>query len=122
MKLLTKITLSALAVFTLSSISGCSSVRNMIIEDSIKGTKGSEDSQKVAKFEKRFEQVLDDLDKKDDYKKVPLDGTDDTEWLVRQSFKLWDKQISKDEYVNAGEKKFPVYSKSFGYLADEFQK
>ena len=122
MKLLTKVTLTALAVVALSSLSGCSSMRNMIIEDSIKNTKGAENPAKVSKFEKKFEQVLDDLDKKEDYKKVPVDSTAETEWLVRQSFKLWDKQISKSDYVNAGEKKYPGYSKSFGYLADEFLK
>ena len=122
MKTLTKITLGAITALTLISMSGCASMRNMIIEDSIKDTKGAQDPAKVSKFEKKFAQVLDDLDKKDDYKKVPLDGTDDTEWLVRQSFKLWDKQISKEAYISAGEQKFPGYKQSFTYLANEFSK
>ena len=122
MKSLTKIILSGIALIVLSTMSGCTSMQNMIVENSIEGTKGSQDPQKVAQFEKKFNQVLDDIDKKDDYKRVPLDGEADLTWFIQQSFKLSDNQISKKEYTAAGEKKFPGYTKTFNYLADEFTK
>jgi len=121
MNLLTKTVISTATILTLISINGCSSMRNMIIEDSIQNIDGSQDSKKVTQFEKRFNQVLDNVDKKDDYKKLPL-NTSDTKWLVQQSFKLWNKQISKTEYIKTGENKFPGYTKTFSYLADEFKK
>ena len=122
MKLLHIITIAVFTVFTLTSISGCASIQNMIVEDSLKGTKGSEDPKKVAAFEEKFHQVIDDVDNKKDYKKIPLDGEEDIKWFMQQSFKLWDKQISKEEYVKDGEGKFPGHNDTFTYLADEFTK
>jgi len=122
MKLLKLLILAAFTAVTLSSISGCASMQNMIVENSIEGTKGSEDSKKVAAFEKKFTQVLEDIKKKDGYKKLPLEDEEDLAWFINLSFKLWDKQISKAEYITVGEKKFPGYKETFEYLADEFRK
>ena len=107
---------------SLGMLTGCASMRNVAIENTLKDTKGAQDSKKVEAFENRFTKVLDDAGEKDDYKKIPLDGSEDTEWFIKQSFTLWDKQQSKEQYISNGEKKFPEYTTTFEYLADEFTK
>jgi len=122
MKLKNIITLSLSATLLLSTMTACSSMRNMAIENSIKNEKGAQDEKKVAAFEKKFTQVLDDVSNKDDYKKIPFDSNADTEEFIANAYKLWDKQISKEEFINAGLKKYPEYKDTYNYLADEFLK
>ena len=122
MKLKKIITLALGATLLLTAISGCSSMRNMAIEDSIKDKKGADDKKKVTAFEKKFNQVLKDVDTKENYKKIPFDSNEDTQEFIADSFTLWDKQITKDEYVNKGLKKYPDYKITYNYLADEFTK
>jgi hypothetical protein len=110
-----------LGILSLGMISGCTGIRNLVVEDSLKNTKGAQDPKKVEAFENRFTQVLDDIDKKDDYKKIPLEG-DDAKWFIQQTFKLWDNKQSKKQYVQNGTNKFPKYKETFEYLADEFTK
>jgi hypothetical protein len=120
MKFIKIISISLATTLLLTTISGCSTMRNMAIEDSIKDTKDGHDSQKVKAFEARFEQVLNDIDKKEDYKKLPTDDTDKTKWLIQESFKLWNKEISKEEYIKAGIEKYSGYKETLEYLANEF--
>ena len=105
-----------------SMMTGCSSMRNMVVSDSIEKTQGKQDPKKVSAFEDKFTKILDDIDDKDDYEKLPLDGSDDLDWFIDQSYTLWDKQQTKEQYVSNGEKKFPKYTKTLQYLAEEFSK
>ncbi len=122
MKLTKLITITLGTALLLAITSGCSSLRNLAIEDSIKNTKDANDTQKVKKFEKIFAQVLDDIENKKDYQKLPTGDTDKTRWLIKESFKLWDKQITKDEYITASVEKYNGYKETLSYLADEFSK
>ena len=122
MKLKKIIPLALGATLLFISMSGCTAIRNMAIENSIKNEKGANDEKKVAAFEKKFNQVLEDVDNKEDYKKIPFDSNVDTEEFISNSYKLWDKQISKEEFVSKGTKKYPDYKETYNYLADEFTK
>jgi len=116
------LTIALTGALTISTITGCTTMRNMVVENAVKDTKGAQDPKKVEQFETKFSQVLDAIDNKKDYKKIPLDGTADGEWFIQQSFKLWDGQITKEQYITAGLAKFPEYRETFTYLADQFSK
>ncbi len=103
-------------------MSGCASMRNMVVSDSIAKTQGKQDPEKVQAFEDKFTKVLDNLGDKDDYEKLPLDGSDDLDWFLDQSYRLWEKKQTKEQYISNGEKKFPKYTKTLQYLANEFNK
>ena len=114
------ITSALIAAMALGTVTGCSSMRAMVIEDTVKDTKDGKDKEKLTQFEARFEKVLDDIDNKKDYKKLPTDDTEKTKWFIKESFKLWDKQITRDEYIAAGIEKYGGYKETMIYLADEF--
>ena len=122
MKAKSIITLALGATLILTSMSGCSAMRNMAIEDSIKNEKGANDEKKVSAFEKKFNQVLEDVKNKKDYKKIPFDSNADTEEFIADSYKLWDKQITKEDFISKGTKKYPDFKETYNYLADEFTK
>ena len=115
------ITLALGVTLLLTTITGCSAMRNMTIENAIKSEKGL-DEKSTAAFEKKFNQVLEAISNKDDYKKIPFDSNADTEEFIADSYKLWDKQITKNQYVQKGLKKYPEYKDTYNYLADEFLK
>lgn len=57
---------------------------------------------------------------KDDpgYKKIPLNTSADREWFFQESQSLYEKKISKEQYIADGSKQFPGYEASFAQLAD----
>ena len=115
---------AAIVIVTSSAgiLSGCTSIVNLAVGDAVKNEKGAGDKTKVKAFERKFNAVIKVVKKKDGYKKIPLKKSADQQWFIRESFKLWDKQIAKDQYVSNGEKKVPGYKSSFEFLADEFTK
>jgi len=115
------VAVAILGISLLGAMNGCSAV-NMEIAKAVKDTKGADNPQKVEAFEKKFAKVLDNIKKKDDYKRIPLEGLEDFDWFVKESFLLWDKQQTREQYISNGEKKFPGYKETFAYLADEFSK
>jgi hypothetical protein len=106
----------------LGMISGCTSMRNIAVKEVLKDTEGGRDTNKLKAFEYRLTEVLNDAKEKDGYKKIPSNSAEDSEWLIKQSFTLWDNQQTKEQYIKNGDKKFPGYRKTFEYLADEFSK
>ncbi len=67
-------------------------------------------------FEVRYRAVIKTIQTDSNYKKFPLKGDKELKWFNTISFKLWDKQISKDQFISEGLKRFPGYKESFEYL------
>ncbi len=114
--------LIAAALVCVFLLSGCTGMRNMMVEDMLKDTNQGTNPQKVKGYEEKLAQVLDDVGDKEDYKKLPLDGEEDAKWFTNESFLLWDKQQTKETFVSNGLKKFPEYKTTLEYLAEEFTK
>ena len=72
----------------------------------------------VKAFEKKLTSVAETLPKEPGYKRIPLDTQTEQEWFTTQAFLLWDKKMSKDQFVTEGEKRFPGYKESFEVVAD----
>jgi hypothetical protein len=122
MKIVKLVLVAVIGASLLGAAGGCTSMRNMAVKDMLKDTKEGQDTDKLKAFENKLTQTLDDVKAKDDYKKIPLKSTEDSKWFIEQAFILWDKQQTKEQYIKNGDERFPGYSKSFGYLADEFSK
>jgi len=69
-------------------------------------------------FDNRMSHVIAQVKADPNYKKIPLESTNDREWFADQSEALFKKKITKDEYVADGTRHFPGYEASFGELAD----
>ena len=71
-----------------------------------------------AAFDNRMSHVITQVKADPNYKKIPLDSTNDREWFADQSEALFKKKITKEEYVAEGAKHYPGYEASFSELAD----
>lgn len=69
-------------------------------------------------FDNRMSHVITQVKADPNYKKIPLDSTNDREWFADESEALFKKKITKEEYVADGVKHFPGYDASFVELAD----
>ncbi|MCF6222404.1 MAG: hypothetical protein L3J34_01620 [Flavobacteriaceae bacterium] len=70
-------------------------------------------------FEAKYTTVLEGIKNDSSYKRVPMENSD-VVWFNTQAFLLWNKKISKDQFVKEGVSRFPESGASFEYLADKF--
>jgi hypothetical protein len=69
-------------------------------------------------FDNRMSSVIAHVQQDPDYKKIPLNTAADRQWFFQESEALFEKKISKDQYLADGSKQFPGYEASFAKLAD----
>ena len=61
---------------------------------------------------------------KDDvtYTKMNLDTPEKKEWFKRLMYQLWDRQITREAFINIGLEKYPTHQYEFLFVANGFQK
>ena len=64
------------------------------------------------------------LSTKDDpnYKKMSLSTTEEKEWFHNLMYRLWDRQITKNQFISEGVAKYPTHRYEFTFIANGFQK
>jgi len=78
--------------------------------------------QKQEAFNKAMSQVA--LSTKEDprYKKLALDTPEKKTWFKNLMYRLWDRQITREQFVHEGLQKYPDRAYEFNYIANGFQK
>jgi hypothetical protein len=71
-------------------------------------------------FDRKMSSVIGQIKADPSYRKIPLDTSADRQWFYDQSAALFEKKITKAQYVDEGSRKFPGYEASFDKLADLF--
>ena len=56
------------------------------------------------------------------YKKMALDTPKKKAWFRTLMYRLWDRQITRDEFIKAGLDKYPSKRYEFTFVANGFQK
>lgn len=69
-------------------------------------------------FDAKMSSVIAHVKEDPGYKKIPLNTTADRQWFFDESQSLYEKKISKEQYIADGNKQFPGYEASFAKLAD----
>ncbi len=69
-------------------------------------------------FDNKMSSVIAHVKADPNYKSIPLGSSVNREWFFSQSEALFNKKISKEQYVADGAKQFPGYEASFSELAD----
>lgn len=71
-----------------------------------------------AAFDAKMSSVIDHVKADPGYKKIPLNTSADRQWFFDESQSLYEKKITKEQYLADGSKQFPGYEASFSELAD----
>jgi hypothetical protein len=69
-------------------------------------------------FEARLSALIDHIKADPNYKRIPLQTTNDRSWFYKESEDLFEKKITKEQFIADGAKQFPGYEASFATVAD----
>ena len=69
-------------------------------------------------FDARMASVIAHVKADPGYKSLPLNTSVDREWFFDESEALFQKKITKEQYIADGNKQYPGYEASFVELAD----
>ncbi len=77
---------------------------------------------KSAAFQETMMKVA--LSTKDDpkYNKIALDTPEKKAWFKNLMYRLWDRQITRNQFITEGLQKYPTRKYEFQFVANGFQK
>jgi uncharacterized protein YceK len=55
------------------------------------------------------------------YKKLSLDSPEEKVWFKKLMYRLWDRQITRAEFIAEGTSKYPHHKYEFTYIANAYQ-
>ena len=55
------------------------------------------------------------------YDRIVLDSPEKKEWFQNITYKLWDKQISHEEFIEQGLAKYPTHRYEFQFISNGFK-
>jgi len=78
--------------------------------------------EKSAAFQNTMMQVA--LSTRDDasYNKIELDTPEKKAWFKDLMYRLWDRQITRNQFIAEGLSQYPTHRYEFAYVANGFQK
>ena len=56
------------------------------------------------------------------YNRMALDTTEKKEWFQHLMYRLWNRDISKGQFISEGLAKYPTHRYEFNFIANGFQK
>ena len=56
------------------------------------------------------------------YKRMALKTTEEKEWFKTLMYRLWDRQITRGQFITEGISKYPTHQYEFNFIAQGFQK
>ena len=77
---------------------------------------------KTPLFQKRMIEVAKSTLNDTHYEKMALNTTEKKAWFRTLMYRLWDRQITRDEFIATGLRKYPNKRYEFTFVANGFQK
>jgi hypothetical protein len=79
------------------------------------------DSAKEAKFHSAMIAVAKSTKTDPHYRKLGLQSSEEKIWFKDLMYKLWDRQITRQDFIQQGVKKYPDHRYEFTYIANAYQ-
>jgi hypothetical protein len=102
-------------VIVLLSIFGCSSM----MMDPPNANQFTDEQ--LSAFKTDLQHVVNESRKDKDYKRIPLDSSEDQKWFLKIALEYWAGIIDKATFVTEGKARFPGFEKSFIFVADNLK-
>ncbi|MDD3775119.1 MAG: hypothetical protein PHV08_04065 [Sulfurovaceae bacterium] len=68
-------------------------------------------------FDAKLEEVASVVKQDPNYKKINLETKEEKDWFKQLSYRLWDKQITKTQFIEAGVTRYPSNYYEFDLIA-----
>jgi len=112
-----------LTVIATLSFTGCTNSMDAVNTPTVKPQPYQKPSAtKSANFKNTMMKVA--LSTRDDekYNKIELDTPEKKAWFKDLMFRLWDRQITRNQFMAEGLSKYPTHRYEFAFVANGFQK
>jgi hypothetical protein len=108
------INILSIMLFTLFLMTGCA----LQLDTTYMGSQNEQiPATKEKAFNDKLEQVASVVKNDLKYKKINLDTEEAKDWFKKLSYKLWDKQITKTQFIQAGVIRYPSNYYEFDLVA-----
>jgi len=77
--------------------------------------------EKSAKFNPILSEVAHSTKTDPNYHRMSLKTAEDKKWFHDQTYRLWDRQITKSQFVSDGVVKYPGHKYEFNFVANGIQ-
>ena len=77
--------------------------------------------QKEAIFHKTMKEVALSTRDNPKYNRMALDTPEKKTWFKDLMYRLWDRQITRNQFISEGLVKYPTHQYEFGFIANGFQ-
>lgn len=117
-----------LSLITLFLITGCSNFdqplyKNPNIEPKFTQTTYEKPTPyKEALFNKKLQEVASLIPQDPLYEKINLDTSEKKEWFKTLSYRLWDRQITRYQFIDEGLARYPLNKYEFEFIVKALQK
>lgn len=81
------------------------------------------DPEKVKLYRENMQYLVKEIEENQpNYKHLPLKEKADFDWFYIETYAVWEKNVSKDQFIQNGLHRYPTYRESLEYLADQLTK
>jgi len=111
------------------ALSGCTSSIDHLIEPEVpaKPTQPAQptstqydfeepNAQKKEAYEKKMRKVASGIKDDPNYQRLELDTPEKKEWFKKLTYRLWDRQITRYQFVSDGLKRYPDHGYEFNFI------
>lgn len=77
-------------------------------------------SKKLAAYNRVMKKVARSTLDDPEYKRIALDTEENKLWFKTLTYRLWDREITKKEFIEEGLKKYPDHHFEFEFIAEGF--
>lgn len=105
--------------------SGCTNSMNSLISPTAPAPKAQHYQQPTAAQSEAYQQtmrkVAAGIQYDPNYQRIALDTPEKKAWFKSLTFRYWDRQISKSQFMSEGLAQYPDHSYEFNFIANGFQ-
>lgn len=76
---------------------------------------------KMEHFQNTMRQVAQSTKRDPNYHRIALNTAEEKQWFKNLMFRLWDRQITRKQFIDEGVKRYPSHRYEFTYIANAYQ-
>lgn len=103
------------------SFTGCTDSMNSLTPSTSATTYQKPTPQKEERFNKTMKEVALSTRDNPKYNRMALETPAEKEWFKTLMYRLWDRQITRNQFISEGLAKYPTHQYEFAFIANGFQ-
>ncbi len=114
-----------LTSIALLGLSGCTSATPYLNSTSEKNTVTTTHYEKptphkTALYQQTMRSVASGIQNDSNYRRIALDTPEKKEWFKQLTYRLWDRQITRQQFMSEGLAKYPTHQHEFQFVINGF--